>query len=219
MSQQINLLLPALRPRFDWLALPVVVGAALVGLLLLGVLAMFGSMQSGKLRVNETEIRNQVLAAQQQIQSLGQALGARQEDATLDRQISTARQAVTQRQEVLSLIAQGDVARGNAYSGLLMGFSRQIVDGVWLQGFGFAEKNIEMRGRLTDPALLPMYINRLNNEPAFAGRRFAALDMTTVEPGEEKRTDSAEVARPRAPARYTEFVLRTELPAGLEKAR
>ena len=30
MSQQINLLLPELRPRFDWLALPVVLGAALV---------------------------------------------------------------------------------------------------------------------------------------------------------------------------------------------
>ena len=35
MSQQINLLLPELRPRFDWLALPVVAAAGLAGLLLL----------------------------------------------------------------------------------------------------------------------------------------------------------------------------------------
>lgn len=219
MSQQINLLLPALRPRFDWLALPVVVGAALVGLVLLGVLAALGAMQMDKLRASEAEIKSQVLAAQQQIQSLGQALGARQGDATLDRQITTARLAVTQRQEVLSLIAQGDVAQGNAYSGLLQGFSRQTIDGVWLLGFGFVEKDIEMRGRLIDPALLPAYINRLNNEPAFAGRRFAALDMNGVEPGDEKRMDSPEAAKSRAPTRYTEFVLRTALIAGQEKAR
>ena len=46
MSQQINLLLPALRPRFDWLALPVVIGVALVGLVLLGILAALGAMES-----------------------------------------------------------------------------------------------------------------------------------------------------------------------------
>jgi hypothetical protein len=42
MSQQINLLLPELRPRFDWLALPVVLGAALVGLLFVVAMALFG---------------------------------------------------------------------------------------------------------------------------------------------------------------------------------
>lgn len=219
MSQQINLLLPALRPRFDWLALPVVFGAALAGLVMLGILAGLGVMQSGKLRASEADIKSQVLTAQQQIQSLGQMLSARQGDATLDRQIATARLAVTQRQEVLSQIAQGDVAQGNAYSGLLNGFSRQTLAGVWLLGFGFAQKDIEIRGRLIDPALLPAYINKLNNEPAFAGRRFAALDMNGVEPGDEKRPDAPEAAKTKAPMRYTEFVLRTELPAGQEKAR
>lgn len=219
MSQQVNLILLALRPRFDWLALPIVVGAAVAGLLLLGVMAVFGAMQARSLKAGEAEIKGQVLAAQQQIQSLGQTLGARQGDPALDGLIAAARQAVTQRQEVLSLIAQGDVAHGNAYSGLLQGFSRQVVDGVWLTGFGFAEKNIEIHGRLTDPSILPAYINKLNDEPAFAGRRFAALDMTGIEPGDERRPEAPAVATPRAPVRYTEFALRTELLATQEKAR
>lgn len=219
MSQQINLILPALRPRFDWLALPIVLGAAAAGLLLLGIMAILGAMQASSLKVSEADIKSQVLAAQQQIQSLGQTLGARQGDPALDNQIASARQAVTQRQEVLSLIAQGDVAHGNAYSGLLQGFSRQVVDGVWLTGFRFAEKNIEIHGRLTDPSILPAYINKLNDEPAFAGRRFAALDMTGVEPGDERRPEAVAVATPRAPARYTEFALRTELLSTQEKPR
>ena len=219
MSQQINLLLPALRPRFDWLALPVVAGVALAGLVLISILAALGMTQAANLRAREAEIKSQQLAAQQQLQSLAQALAARQGDTSLEPQIHAARLAVTQRQEVLAVIAQGDVTQGNAYSGLLQGFSRQTVDGVWLLGFDFAGKEIEIQGRLLDPALLPTYINRLNGEPAFAGRRFAALDMKGVDPADEKRDDAASPVKVKPLARYTEFALRTEQGAGPEKAR
>ena len=219
MSQQINLLLPALRPRFDWLGLPVVAGAALVGLALISLMAILGQTRAVSLRAAEAEIKSQLTAAQQQVQALGQSLAARQGDTSLDRQISAARLALTQRQEVLAVIAQGDVTQGSAYSGLLQGFSRQTVNGVWLVGFGFADKEIEIRGRLLDPALLPTYINRLNNEPAFAGRRFAALDMKSVDPADEKRTDASSVDKARVPARYTEFALRTAQVVGQEKVR
>ncbi len=219
MSQQINLLLPALRPRFDWLALPPVAAVTVLGIVLIGVAALFGAARSERLKAGEAEVKNQVQAARQQIQSLGQKLGARQGDTTLDRQIAATRQAVAQRQEVLDLIARGDITRGMAYSGLLQGFARQTIDGVWLLGFGFADKGIEMRGRLIDPALLPVYINRLNNEPAFAGRRFAALDMSGVEPHDEKHHDASGTASPPAPTRYTEFALRTELASGQEKTQ
>lgn len=214
MSQQINLLLPELRPRFDWLALPVVAGAALVGLLLLVVMATMTAMTADGLKAREVAVRNQLASLQQQVQSLGSSLGARKADTALDKQIAAARLAVGQRQEVLNVIAQGDVAGSSAYSGLLEGFSRQIVDGVWLVGFGFAQKDVEIRGRLIDPALLPTYINRLNAEPAFAGRRFATLDMKGVEPTEVKAdaapSAKAATAKATSTARYTEFVLRTE---------
>ncbi|MBT9519969.1 MAG: PilN domain-containing protein [Dechloromonas sp.] len=219
MSQQINLLLPALRPRFDWLALPVVAGVALAGLVLISILAVLGLTQAATLKASEAEIKNQLAAVQQQVQTLGQSLAARQGDTSLDRQIATARLALTQRQEVLAVIAQGDITQGSAYSGLLQGFSRQTVDGVWLVGFGFADKEIEIRGRLLDPALLPTYINRLNDEPAFAGRRFATLDMKGFDPADDKRSDSPPSVKTKVPARYTEFALRTELIAGQEKAR
>ena len=210
MSQQINLLLPELRPRFDWLALPLVAGAALLGLVLLVAMAGMTAMTADGLKVREIEASNQLAALQQQIQSLGRSLGARQADTGLGQQIATARLAVSQRQEVLDGIAQGDMAGSSSYSGLFQGFSRQMVEGVWLVGFGFAQKEIEIRGRLMDPALLPIYINRLNAEPAFAGRRFAALDMKGVAPADAK-ADAASVAKATvASGPFTEFVLRTE---------
>lgn len=211
MSQQINLLLPELKPRVDWLALPVVAAFALVGLLLLVGLATVTAMRAESLRAKEAAIKTQLLALQQQVQTLGQSLGARQGDSLLDTQIAAARLGVAQRQEVLNVIARGEVTGSNAYSGLLQGFSRQGVEGVWLVGFGFADKDIEIRGRLTDPALLPVYINRLNDEPAFAGRRFSALDMKGFDPLDEKReVASGTEVQTKVKARYTEFVLRTE---------
>lgn len=211
MSQQINLLLPELRPCFDWLGLPVVAAAGVAGLLLVAGLAGFGSLRVKSLAENEQALRTQLASVQQQVQSLGQKLGARQGDTMLEAQLAAARTAVAQRQEVLNVVAQGDLSAGLAYSGLLLGFSRQIVPGVWLTGFGFAEKNIEIRGRLTDPALLPVYIGRLNNEPAFAGRRFAALDMQGIDPKDDK-PESATPGQARRVTlpRFTEFALRTE---------
>ena len=211
MSQQINLLLPELRPRFDWLALPVVAAAGAAGLLLIALLASAGVMRVNALKENETALRAQLTALQQQVQTLGQRLGARQGDTMLDQQLAAARLAVAQRQDVLNVVAQGDLPSSHAYSGLFEGFSRQVVEGAWLTGFVFAQKNIEIRGRLTDPALLPVYIGRLNAEPAFAGRRFAALDMKGVEPAPASaETPAAHAARAAVLPRHTEFVLRTE---------
>jgi hypothetical protein len=211
LSQQINLLLPELRPRFDWLALPVVAAAGAAGLLLIALLASAGVMRVNALKENETALRAQLAVVQKQVQTLGQRLGARQGDTTLDQQLAAARLAVAQRQDVLNVVAQGDLPSSHAYSGLFEGFSRQVVEGAWLTGFVFAQKNIEIRGRLTDPALLPVYIGRLNAEPAFAGRRFAALDMKGVEPAPASaETPAAPPARAAVLPRHTEFVLRTE---------
>lgn len=219
MSQQINLILPALRPRFDWLALPVVAGAAVLGLLLVLVLVSLGYSQTASLKARHETISTQLQALQQQVQTLGGALAGRRADATLEGMISAARMGVEQRQEVLAVIAQGDVTEGNAYSGLLQGFSRQVVDGAWLTGFRFGEKGIEIHGRLLDPALLPTYINRLNGEPAFAGRRFAALDMKGIDPADEKRVEVPGAVKAKPSPRYTEFALHTDLVVGQEKTR
>ncbi|MDE2440335.1 MAG: PilN domain-containing protein [Betaproteobacteria bacterium] len=216
MSQQINLLLPELRPRFDWLALPVVAGTALAGLMLVVILASVSISRLDALKARENAIRIQLAGLQQQVQVLGQRLGARKADSSLDQQLEAARLAVGQRKEVLNVVAQGNLPVSHAYSGLLQGFSRQVVEGVWLTGFGFAQKSIEIHGRLTDPALLPVYIGRLNAEPAFAGRRFATLDMKGIDPTAGNRETPANPAQAKVPMpRHTEFSLRT----AAEKAR
>jgi hypothetical protein len=222
MSQQINLILPELRRRFDWLGLPVVAGVAVAGLLAVLAAAQVQSLRIGRLQAEDAALNGQLLALQQQVQGLGQALGSRKPDATLPPQIELARMAIGQREEVLGYIERGDTRKkGGGFAGMLQGFARQTVDGVWLVGFGLATDGIEIRGRLVDPALLPVYINRLNGDQAFAGRRFSALEMQGVTPVIEATPPAADknpapvskvAGRP-----YTEFALRTEAAPSLEK--
>lgn len=216
MSQQINLLLPELRPRFDWLGLPVVASAALAGLLLLIAIASLTAWQGNRLQARDSELNSRLLTLQGLLQTQAKALAGRQGDPGLPGQIEAARLSIGQRQEVVAVIEQGVVGGAPGYSALLQGFARQAAPGVWLVGFSFAGKDVEIRGRLTEPGLLPGYISRLNDEPAFEGRRFARLDMKGVDPLADAR-DAAPGAAPKSPApgRYTEFALRAEpLPAG-----
>lgn len=200
MSQQINLLLPELRPRFDWLSLPVVVSVALAGFVLVAGLALVGANAARGLAEREGALKGELTTMQQQSQLLGKALGERRGDPLLPQRIEQARLEVSQRRQVMDLLASGGVGAGQGFSGVFQGFSRQIVQGVWLVGFAVAGAEIEIRGRLTDPALLPAYVGKLNGETSFAGRRFSMLDM-------KGSVATASDGAPGAP--YTEFVLST----------
>lgn len=184
MSQQINLILDRFQPRFDWLALPVVLTGALV--LVLGVVALAGyqQWQLAALRGEESRLAGEAKALQMQMQALGTTLAARRPDPALDAGMARLRADIAQRGEVLRVLREGRIGDGEpGYAEVLAGFSRQVVEGAWLTGFAVQGKEIEIRGRVTEPARLPVYIGRLNGEPAFSGRHFAALDMGDGDPG------------------------------------
>lgn len=210
MSQQINLILPELKPRFDWLAMPLVGAAALAGLALVTLLAVLAGWQAGRLQQQDAELKAQMQTLQRHVVTLGQALAERKPDPALQEQVEAARQALAEHQEVLAAVGrQNDAPAG--FSGLLQGFSRQTLNGAWLTGFTFAGQDVEIRGRLADAALLPAYIDKLNGEPAFAGRRFAALDMKAVDPA-KVAPDAAANGQPKKAALppYVEFALKSE---------
>lgn len=211
MSQQINLLLPELRPRFDWLALPVVTAAGGGGLLLALILAVVATFQTNELASRDVQVKAQVSALQQQVASVGKVLADRHGDEVLAKRLTALHEGIDQRREVLGVLKGGGIDQGQGFSEVMQGFSRQLVNGVWLVGFTLADRDIEIRGRLLDPSLLPTYVAKLNAESGFAGRRFAALEMKRVEPNPAQPGPgvpaSAVPAEPSMP--YTEFALRS----------
>ena len=212
MSQQINLIIPELRPRFDWLALPIVAAMAAALLLLVVAVGVLGNVSSHDLRDRDSELSQSLAVLQQQVQTLGQSVATRKENPALAQEVEAQQLAVEQRREVVKVISQGKADEASSYSVLMEGFGRQVKDGVWLTAFGFQGQGIEIQGRLTDSSLLPAYIAKLNDETAFSGRKFASLDMKSVDPALEKMPtgQASSDSKPKPGPRFVEFALTTE---------
>lgn len=218
MAQELNLLNPALRPRHDWLAFRSV---ALGALLAFGVVCAgygYATYRHATVAAGEAAIKSRQAALQQELQSLQAKLAARVPDPALEEERQKLAAALQQREAVLALAQRMAAPERLPVTEVMRGFSRQRIEGVWLTGFAVTADGIDIRGRLLDHSLLPVYIRRLNSEPAFRGRSFAALDMQSVVPssgasGETGAKASAAGTTAAEPAAFTEFALRTSLAA------
>lgn len=206
MAQQINLFDPALQRKRDWFALSnVVLGAGLAAALVLaaGFLARAGLTE---LQAQASTGETQLKTLREQVVVLGQRVAERKADPRIEAELAVARQLAEARGVVLQTLRQGLETEAPPYADYLRGLARQSMTGLWITGFVWdaASDSIEIRGRTTDPALLPEYIRRLNREPAFRGQAFAALNVAEGKP--EQAAATAE-APPPAKALFHEFVL------------
>ena len=214
MSQQINLINPALRPKADWLGFNVVAPVALACLLVVVVAAVWQRVEQRSLAAREAAVGVQLKAAQERLQALAKALGERTGDSSLVGEAQKLSAAVQRREEALKVLEATGPARRTSFSGAMAGLARQSMEGLWLTTFAAGGEDLEIRGRMLEPSLLPTYIRRLNGEPLFQGRRFDALDIQDVVPKPAAPAVPAGAAAPTPAARevrlprYTEFVLR-----------
>ncbi|MCX8018229.1 MAG: PilN domain-containing protein [Rhodocyclaceae bacterium] len=212
MAQQINLYDPALRRTREWLTLGHLVllsiGLALVIAVPGGVARLALPALAQRVAANDAQLK----ALREQIALIGQTRSARKPDPALEQAVTQRRQELEMRLAVLEALKKhAAAAQGEPHADILRGFARQTLAGLWLTGF-FVEAGggMEIRGRTTDPALLPEYIRRLNQEAAFQGRRFAALKL---EPGKSETAPAAGAASAAAPpaaekrAPWHEFML------------
>jgi hypothetical protein len=220
-SQEINLINPALRPQRDWFSSRSVAPALVAALVLVGALFGGARYQLADAQKRQAHAAATHASALQRLKSLQEMLAARKNDPVLEREVARLATELKQREDVLQL-ARGLAGEGGGVADVMRGFSRQRVEGVWLTDFSVGPAGIDIRGRLLDPALLPAYIRRLNGEPAFRGRQFAALDMKGVVP-QPPAAAGQPAAAPAAPAaplpapgdasqRYVEFVLHASQP-------
>jgi len=211
MAQQINLFDPALLRKRDWFALSnVVMGAGIAAVLVFaaGFVARSGlpAMQA-QAATGETQLK----AMREQVLVLGQRVADRKVDPRIEQELATARQLAEARGIVLHTLRQGLEADVPPFADYLRGLARQSMTGLWITGFVWdaASGSMEIRGRTTDPSLLPEYIRRLNREPTFRGHAFAALKVAAgkLEPAVGTAAKSAAPIEATQKALFHEFTL------------
>lgn len=210
MSQQINLFDAALLRQRELLT---ITNLAALALALLVAVGGWGALARSQLAAADAEAKSlapQVKALQDQIVAVGKQLADIKPDARLEAELASARALLVLRSDIVAALKKGLGEDSASFAEYLRGFARQTVSGLWLTGFVIGEGGaMEIRGRMTDPALLPEYIRRLNSEKAFQGRAFAALKVSAgkavADAPAAGQTPAAAPASAAAP--YHEFVL------------
>jgi hypothetical protein len=204
MTQNINLLVSGVRKtavRYSFATLAKSVGVALVALLAIN---FFLQYQVSALTAQSRSLQEVLKDERAQAEKLTGQAAARKPDAALEAEIAKLEVELGQARESMSAIKGGAFGTQQGFAEYLSAFSRQSVDGLWLTGFSITGGgDIELRGRALHPELVPSYIQRLNREPALAGRSFARFEMARpTEPAAEKKAAQ--------PARFLEFSLGTK---------
>jgi len=178
-THQINLYDPSLRLRREWLTLPnLAIAMAVVGV----AVATWGVLE--RLRLEPMERTRDTLAAeaktlQDEIAALGSKSG-RSADAQAEAELAAMRSSLVEKREVVEILRQSAAPSSIHFSNVMKALARQTPKGLWLTEVTITAGNgsAEIKGRMTDPALLSEFVRRLNAEAAFAGRSFAELQVS-----------------------------------------
>jgi hypothetical protein len=207
MSQNINLLGPAFRKRRRALTLVTVVQCLGVTLFALLAYQLYLEQQvsglNAELRTAEGILRSQ----QGYVEKLKNRSAALRPDAELNAEIGRLENELKIGREAMAALKGGAFGNQRGFAEYLRAFSRQSLSGLWLTGFSIAGSGqLEIRGRVLSPDLVPSYIQRLNREEVLAGRSFARLEMSRPKPepaaDREKTADKASLV-----PRHLEFSL------------
>jgi hypothetical protein len=208
MSQNINLLGPAFRKRRQILTLATVAQALGITLVALFCYQFILQQQvnglAGELRTTEG-----LLGSQRGYAEKLKDKPALKPDAQLEAEIGQLEGGLKTAREAMEALKGGAFGNQQGFAEYLRAFSRQSVGGLWLTGFSIAGSgDLEIRGRVLSPDLVPSYIQRLNREQVLAGRSFARLEMSRPKPELAAGKDKGAGKVPHTP-RYLDFSLAT----------
>ncbi|MBQ5964132.1 PilN domain-containing protein [Massilia sp. ZL223] len=208
MSQQINLFNPAFQPQKKVLtAATMAVSLALLagGV---GALASYGKMQTARLQEEANVGALRLEQKQARLASVSTEFAPRQKNREIDAQILEAEAQLAALRNISRVIERGELGDTSGYAGYFKALARQTVPGLWLTGVSVsgAGQEIGIKGRSTDPATLPGYLNRLTQEPLMRGKSFTSLQIGQAAPLVAAAADGKQGA---TPAPYVEFSLQS----------
>ncbi|MGN2391068.1 hypothetical protein [Pelomicrobium sp. G1] len=178
--KQINLLKPELlAPRRKPFSAAFMLRA--LGLLLLAGTALYGYLRMEQARLAQAADRaEQALAAERgRLQQLSERSAPGGTSKLLEEELKAAEARLRQYQALEQTLEGRDLGDAEGYSEYMRALARQAIDGLWLTGFVVSGAGTELviRGHVLEPKLLPLYLERLNAEPAMRGRSFEALEI------------------------------------------
>lgn len=178
MSQQINLLNPALIERTELLNPNRIV--AILGVCFVSMLAFYFYQNNAlmTLKQERADAANKLEHLQNKINQW--VTNNKPQDNTIFlTQINQLEQKKMEQEAIIKATKKTNLQHSKSYAALLRAFSKQSIDGLWITGLTIDQdaQNLSISGRTLDADLVPKYISRLRSEPALKGKTFTDLTM------------------------------------------
>lgn len=206
MSQQINLFNPVFMKQRKYFSLLAMLQA--LGMIIAGSLIFYGYAiyQVGQLNRQSQENSKRYELEQARFARYVIEFSPQKTTQLLQDTEQRLESQAAEQDELIETLKSGALGNSSGYSGYMRAFARQVVQGLWLTGFriGGDATQINLSGGVVDPALLPVYIERLGRESVMRGKSFSTLKMQQYKTEEEKAPGKAPAS---ATGRYVEFTL------------
>jgi hypothetical protein len=199
MSQQINLFNPIFLTQKKYFSVITMLQA--LGLIVLGSFLFYGYAwyQVRSLAKQTQEMTRSYQSEQVRLAKFTSDFSPQRASQALNDELKALELKVAAQDSLLNTLKSGAIGNTQGYSEYLRAFARQAVHGLWLTGFDINGDGSEMslQGAVTNPQLLPAYIQRMNREEVMRGKSFSMLQM--------KQPKSEDGKSP--PRSYVEFSL------------
>ena len=181
--QQVNLYAEELRPKKE--KLQAGAAAAVLSVALLTLVAA-----AGFVRYQNSQLTNQVVSLQQQVEQLEQSLTrltreaeSRQPDPQVEAALARVNDTLVRRQRLLSRVEHLMSEDTAGFSAPLSALARQVPGGLWLTRIRLNAQNgdVGLNGRAQTGRLVPTYLQALGEEPAFQGKTFGVFRLERSE--------------------------------------
>lgn len=184
MSQQINLLNPALRPKPELLSLNHI---ALAASWVLVLVLLAGAWAEHRLDAARARLAVQAVgakAAQAQLAELTALAASQRPSAALVQEVERMRQLLHDKREALRILERGSVGSTEGFAPFMEALAQSVPDGVWLTGFEVQRdsRRLRLEGRMLAETLLPVFVTQMNRDPRLQGQAFAALHIVQYVP-------------------------------------
>ena len=179
MSQQINLFNPIFLKQKKYFSVVTMLQALL--LIVLGSMLFYGYAwyQVRELAKQTVEMTKRYEAEQKRFLAYANEFSPQRAQQALKAELDGLEAQARLQDSILQTLKSGAIGNTQGYSEYLRAFARQSLHGLWLTGFNINGDGaqISLQGAVTNPRLLPTYIQRMGREAVMRGKTFEYLQM------------------------------------------
>lgn len=196
MNQQVNLYLPELRPRRDWLTASRLRVVVLTLVVIMAAISGYDYWRLSRLESEQSALQASVTEQVNETERLEREVAQRSGNERLQRELETRQTRLQRSRNLLEFLENTRPGNTEGFSSMMKDLSRASFEGLWLTEILIRQggSSVMLRGAARQPAMVPDFIGRLSNGESqlrqrrfnrFVGTRTAESDEAVSETGAE----------------------------------